>query len=134
MPEVKMDFIPDDMTDDEDEISRASEEIEEFNEYKDKETGEENPNFIYSDEEDFETCEDEVLEPAKSESFIPQAKAKTIQDDIFEEDHDVPPPKPKKERKLTKNGKERKPMSEEHKAKLQQAREKEETARRRGDG
>jgi hypothetical protein len=59
---------------------------------------------------------------AKSESFIPQAKAKTIQDDIFEDDE--PPPKPKKERKLTKNGKERKPMSEEHKAKLQQAREK----------
>ena len=89
-----------------------------------KETGEENQNFIYSDEEDFESYEDELTMEAKSESFIPQAKAKTIQDDIFEEDHDVPPPKPKKERKLTKNGKERKPMSEEHKAKLQQAREK----------
>jgi PHD/YefM family antitoxin component YafN of YafNO toxin-antitoxin module len=51
-----------------------------------KETGEENPNFIYSDEEDFESYEDELTMEAKSESFIPQAKAKTIQDDIFEED------------------------------------------------
>ena len=100
-----MDFIP---------------KVKNMDEPVNKETGEENPNFIYSDEEDFETYEDEV--EAKSDSFIPQAKAKTIQDDIFEEDE--PPPKPKKERKLTKNGKERKPMSEEHKAKLQQAREK----------
>ncbi len=107
-----MDFIP---------------KVKNMDEPVNKETGEENPNFIYSDEEDFETYEDEVLEQAKSESFIPQAKAKTIQDDIFEEDHDVPTPPSKgakKERKLTKNGKERKPMSEEHKAKLQQAREK----------
>ena len=107
-----MDFIP---------------KVKNMDEPVNKETGEENPNFIYSDEEDFETYEDEVLEQAKSESFIPQAKAKTIQDDIFEEDHDVPTPPSKgakKERKLTKNGKERKPMSEEHKAKLKQAREK----------
>ena len=100
-----MDFIP---------------KVKNMDEPVNKETGEENQNFIYSDEEDFETYEDEV--EANSESFIPQAKAKTIQDDIFEEDE--PPPKPKKERKLTKNGKERKPMSAEHKAKLQQAREK----------
>ena len=100
-----MDFIP---------------KVKNMDEPVNKETGEENPNFIYSDEEEFETYEDEV--EAKSESFIPQAKEKTIQDDIFEEDE--PPPKPKKERKLTKNGKERKPMSAEHKAKLQQAREK----------
>jgi hypothetical protein len=100
-----MDFIP---------------KVKNMDEPVNKETGEENPNFIYSDDEDFETCEDEV--EAKSESFIPQAKAKTIHDDIFEEDE--PPQKPKKERKFTKNGKERKPMSEEHKAKLQQAREK----------
>jgi hypothetical protein len=102
-----MDFIP---------------KVKNMDEPVNKETGEENPNFIYSDEEDFETYEDEV--EAKSESFIPQAKAKTIQDDIFEEDHDVPPPKPKKEGKKTKSGKERKPMSEEHKEKLKQAREK----------
>ena len=102
-----MDFIP---------------KVKNMDEPVNKETGEENPNFIYSDEEDFETYEDEVLEQAKSDNFIPQAKAKTIQDDIFEEDE--PPPKPKKERKLTKNGKERKPMSEEHKEKLKQAREK----------
>ncbi len=102
-----MDFIP---------------KVKNMDEPVNKETGEENPNFIYSDEEDFETYEDEVLEQAKSDNFIPQAKAKTIQDDIFEEDE--PPPKPKKERKLTKNGKERKPMSEEHKEKLKQARTK----------
>jgi hypothetical protein len=102
-----MDFIP---------------KVKNMDEPVNKETGEENQNFIYSDEEDFETYEDEV--EAKSESFIPQAKAKTIQDDIFEEDHDVPPPKPKKEGKKTKSGKERKPMSEEHKEKLKQAREK----------
>jgi hypothetical protein len=100
-----MDFIP---------------KVKNMDEPVNKETGEENPNFIYSDEEEFETYEDEV--EAKSESFIPQAKAKTIQDDIFEDDE--PPPKPKKERKLTKNGKQRKPMSEEHKEKLKQAREK----------
>jgi len=97
-----MDFIP---------------KVKNMDEPVNKETGEEKPNFIYEDDED---DEDEV--EAKSESFIPQAKAKTIQNDIFEEDE--PPPKPKKERKLTKNGKERKPMSEEHKLKLQQAREK----------
>ena len=100
-----MDFIP---------------KVKNMDEPVNKETGEENPNFIYSDEEEFETYEDEV--EAKSESFIPQAKAKTIQDDIFEEDE--PPPKPKKEGKKTKSGKERKPMSEEHKAKLKLAREK----------
>lgn len=103
-----MDFIP---------------KVKNMDEPVNKETGEENPNFIYSDEEDFETYEDEV--EAKSESFIPEAKAKTIQDDIFEEDEPPPPSKvPKKERKLTKNGKERKPMSSEHKEKLKQAREK----------
>jgi hypothetical protein len=100
-----MDFIP---------------KVKNMDEPVNKETEEENPNFIYSEEEDFETYEDEVV--AKSESFIPQAKAKTIQDDIFEEDE--PPPKPKKEGKKTKSGKERKPMSEEHKEKLKQAREK----------
>jgi hypothetical protein len=100
-----MDFIP---------------KVKNMDEPVNKETGEENQNFIYSDEEDFETYEDEV--EAKSESFIPQAKAKTIQDDIFEEDES--PPKPKKEGKKTKSGKERKPMSEEHKEKLKQAREK----------
>lgn len=102
-----MDFIP---------------KVKNMDEPVNKETGEENPNFIYSDEEDFETYEDEVLEQAKSDNFIPQAKAKTIQDDIFEEDE--PPPKPKKEGKKTKSGKERKPMSEEHKEKLKQARTK----------
>ena len=89
-----------------------------------KETGEENPNFIYSDDEveDFESYEDEVQ---SKEEFIPQPVKKVVQEEsIFEDDEPKPKTKPKKEPKLTKNGKQRKPMSEEHKAKLQQAREK----------
>jgi acyl transferase domain-containing protein len=116
MPEVKMDFIPDDMTDDEDEISRASEEIEEFNEYKDKETGEENPNFIYSDEEDL------------IKKVVPKAKSKRDEMNI-NEIFNMPQQSQVEEAnvKLTKKGKPRKkrpPMSEEHKAKLALAREK----------
>jgi acyl transferase domain-containing protein len=111
-----MDFIPDDMTDDEDEISRASEEIEEFNEYKDKETGEENPNFIYSDEEDL------------IKKVVPKAKSKRDEMNI-NEIFNMPQQSQVEEAnvKLTKKGKPRKkrpPMSEEHKAKLALAREK----------
>ena len=76
--------------------------------------------------EDFESYEDEV----QAEEFIPQAIKKEVDEEsIFEDDADEvakpkPKPKPKKEPKLTKSGKQRKPMSEEHKAKLKQAREK----------
>jgi hypothetical protein len=109
MPEVKMDFIPDDMTDDEDEI-------EEFNEDKDKETGEENPNFIYSDEEDL------------IKKVVPKAKSKRDEMNI-NEIFNMPQQSQVEEAnvKLTKKGKPRKkrpPMSEEHKAKLALAREK----------
>jgi acyl transferase domain-containing protein len=104
-----MDFIPDDMTDDEDEI-------EEFNEDKDKETGEENPNFIYSDEEDL------------IKKVVPKAKSKRDEMNI-NEIFNMPQQSQVEEAnvKLTKKGKPRKkrpPMSEEHKAKLALAREK----------
>jgi len=84
--------------------------------------------------EDFESYEDEVKsqsvqeEDEVQEEFIPQAIKKEVDEEsIFEDDADEvakPKPKPKKEPKLTKSGKQRKPMSEEHKAKLKQAREK----------
>lgn len=71
--------------------------------------------------EDFESYEDEV----QAEEFIPQPIKKVVEEEtIFEEDEPPKKAKPKKEPKLTKNGKQRKPMSEEHKAKLKQAREK----------
>ena len=71
--------------------------------------------------EDFESYEDEV----QAEEFIPQPIKKVLEEEtIFEEDEPPKKAKPKKEPKLTKNGKQRKPMSEEHKAKLKQAREK----------
>jgi len=106
MPEVKMDFIPDDMTDDEDEIS--SEEIEEFNEDKDKTQDE--------DEEDL------------IKKVVPKAKSK--RDDMNINDIFNMPQQSQVEEanvKLTKKGKPRKkrpPMSEEHKQKLALAREK----------
>ena len=120
MPEVKMDFIPEDMTDDEDEIQVA--ELDEFNEDKDK------------TQEEIEIQEVEEVEQPK----IPKAKSKREDmniDDIF----NMPQPKvtsgqppqeaqaAQAEVKLTKKGKPRKkrpPMSEEHKAKLALAREK----------
>jgi len=117
MPEVKMDFIPDDMTDDEDEIQVS--ELDEFDEDKDK------------------TQEEIASEAATSEEVepkIPKAKSKREDmniDDIF----NMPQPKdqPQAEVKLTKKGKPRKkrpPMSEEHKAKLALAREKAMAARK----
>ena len=78
-------------------------------------------------EDDFESYEDEVKSQSVKEEdeFIPQPVKKVVQEEsIFEEDEPPKKAKPKKEPKLTKNGKQRKPMSEEHKAKLQQAREK----------
>ncbi len=115
MPEVKMDFIPDDMTDDESEV--AVEEVEDFDQEKDK------------TQEEIE--EDETPPPEK----IPKAKSKRDNmdvNDIFNM------PQAVKEVidptvKLTKKGKPRKkrpPMSEEHKAKLALAREKAMAARK----
>ena len=107
MPEVKMDFIPDDMTDDE---IDSSEEIEEFNEDKDKTQDED------EDEEDL------------IKKVVPKAKSK--RDDMnINEIFNMPQQSQVEEPnvKLTKKGKPRKkrpPMSEEHKAKLALAREK----------
>jgi len=119
MPEVKMDFIPDDMTDDESEIGvEEVEEIEDFDQEKDK-TQEEI-------EED---------EPPPAPEKIPKAKSKRDDmdiNDIFnmpQSVKDVIDPTVK----LTKKGKPRKkrpPMSEEHKAKLALAREKAMAARK----
>jgi hypothetical protein len=110
LPKVQMDFIPSDNESD-------------VEENVNKETGEENPNFIYSDEEDLEK-EDNV------EKVVPKAKSKredmnvneifTIpnNDGVIINDPTV---------KLTKKGKPRKqrpPMTEAHKEKLKIAREK----------
>ena len=103
-----MDFIP---------------KVKNMDEPVNEKTGEENPNFVYEEDEveDFESYEDEV----QAEEFIPQPIKKVVEEEtIFEEDEPPKKAKPKKEPKLTKNGKQRKPMSEEHKAKLKQAREK----------
>lgn len=114
MPEVKMDFIPDDMTDEEDEIQ--VDELDEFDEDKDK------------TQEEIEAAE-EVQEEDLIEKVIPKSKSKREDmniDDIF----NMPQAKEQVEEpnvKLTKKGKPRKkrpPMSEEHKAKLALAREK----------
>jgi len=122
-----MDFIPDDMTDDEDEIQVA--ELDEFNEDKDK-TQEE---IALASEAAASEAAEEVEEQPK----IPKAKSKREDmniDDIF----NMPQPSiqsqdPQAEVKLTKKGKPRKkrpPMSEEHKAKLALAREKAMAARK----
>lgn len=119
MPEVKMDFIPDDMTDDESEIGvEEVEEIEDFDQEKDK------------TQEEIE--EDEPPPPPEK---IPKAKSKRDNmdvNDIFnmpQSVKDVIDPTVK----LTKKGKPRKkrpPMTEEHKAKLALAREKAMAARK----
>ena len=123
MPEVKMDFIPDDMTDDEDEIQVA--ELDEFNEDKDK-TQEEI------------ALASEAAEEVEEQPKIPKAKSKREDmniDDIFNmpQPSIQPPQAAQAEVKLTKKGKPRKkrpPMSEEHKAKLALAREKAMEARK----
>ncbi len=126
MPEVKMDFIPDDMTDDEDEIQVA--ELDEFNEDKDK-TQEE---IALASEAAASEAAEEVEQPK-----IPKAKSKREDmniDDIFNMPQaSIQSQDPQAEVKLTKKGKPRKkrpPMSEEHKAKLALAREKAMAARK----
>ena len=64
-----------------------------------EETGEENPNFIYEDDEveDFESYEDEVQ---SKEEFIPQPVKKVVEEEsIFEDDEPPKKAKPKKEPK-----------------------------------
>jgi hypothetical protein len=122
MPEVKMDFIPDDMTDDESEV--AVEEIEDFDQEKD--TKGRSQSDTYKTQEEIE--EDEPPPPEK----IPKAKSKRDDmdvNDIFNMPQAVIDPTVK----LTKKGKPRKkrpPMTEEHKAKLALAREKAMEARK----
>lgn len=88
IPKVKMDFVPDDM---------------------DENTGEDNPNFVYEEEEEKEA--EEVISKPEEEIEINPSMNGINEEEIFE---DIPK-KPKKKRK---------PMTEEHKAKLKIAREK----------
>lgn len=123
MPEVKMDFIPDDMSDDE------IEDIDEFNQDKDK-TQEEIYNEV-AEEANIDNDIDEAEIPHKN-SKVPKAKSK--RDDMnVNEIFNMPEPVPAPNVKLTKKGKPRKqrpPMSEEHKKKLALAREKAMEARK----
>ena len=107
MPEVKMDFMPEDMSEEE------TIEVEEFNEDKDK-------------------TQEEIEEIQEEEPPLPKAKSK--RDDMnINEIFNMPESVPQEPVKLTKKGKPRKkrpPMSEEHKAKLALAREKAMLARK----
>ena len=110
MPEVKMDFMPEDMSEEE------TIEVEEFNEDKDK-------------------TQEEIEEIQEQEPPLPKAKSKRDDmniNEIFNMPESVPQ-EPQLPCKLTKKGKPRKkrpPMSEEHKAKLALAREKAMLARK----
>jgi len=126
IPEVKMDFIPDDITDDESEIGvEEVEEVEDFDQEKDK-TQEE------IEEEEPPQEEEEPPAPEKIPKIpkIPKAKSKRDDmdvNDIFNMPQAVIDPPNMANVKLTKKGKPRKkrpPMTEEHKAKLALAREK----------
>lgn len=125
MPEVKMDFIPEDMTDESGEEESI---IEEFNEDKDKPKVSDAKTQMTKSPKGDEIEIQEVEEQPK----IPKAKSKREDmniDDIFNmpQPSIQPPQAAQAEVKLTKKGKPRKkrpPMSEEHKAKLALAREK----------
>ena len=112
LPEVKMDFIPSDNEDDEEE--KDVEVIEEFNEEKDKS----------QEEIDAERATEDLID-----EVVPKAKSKRDDMNI----NDIFSGLPGQEIKLTKKGKPRKkrpPMSEEHKEKLKMAREKAMLARK----
>ena len=132
IPEVKMDFIPDDITDDESEIG-----VEEVEEVEDFDQEEDAKGRSHSDtykgpkhgEEEIEEDEPHSFEAPEKIPKIPKIpKAKSKRDnmdvnDIFNMPQAVIDPTVK----LTKKGKPRKkrpPMTEEHKAKLALAREK----------
>lgn len=124
MPEVKMDFIPEDMSDEE------SINIDEFNEDKDKTQEEIEANIDNDIAAPREVEEESPISNSKN-SKIPKAKSKRDEmniNEIFNMPEGVTP-----NIKLTKKGKPRKqrpPMSEEHKAKLAKAREKAMEARK----
>ncbi len=120
MPEVKMDFIPDDMSDEE------TTTIDEFNQEKDKTQMTKSP-------------KGEEIEEAEEIQEVKIPKAKSKRDDMNIDDiFNMPSASPSAVSvdtnvKLTKKGKPRKkrpPMSEEHKAKLAVAREKAMAARK----
>ena len=114
MPEVKMDFIPDDMTDDE----INSSEIDDFDPDKD-----------HAEQSEASEDEEDLIK-----KVVPKAKSKRDDmniNDIFNMPQQSQVEEPNV--KLTKKGKPRKqrpPMSEEHKAKLALAREKAMEARK----
>ncbi len=108
IPEVKMDFIPDDMSDESgDEIQVDESTIDE------------------STIDEIEEVQEDLREQTNLEKVVPKTKSKREDmniDEIFNM-----PQEPQAEVKLTKKGKPRKkrpPMTEEHKAKLALAREK----------
>jgi hypothetical protein len=88
-----------------------------------EETGETNPNFIYSDEEVSETIDEIVPEVVEKEE-IDEEKIFDLPNLAVRPDYLGEEPKALKQPKLTKKGVPRKPMSEAHKAKLAEARKK----------
>ena len=100
IPEVKMDFIPDE---------------EDMTELENPETGEVNQNMVYEEKE-------EIIAEVKSN------KDNIDPDEIFAfEKKEQPPPPAEPQPRLTKKGKpfkKRPPMTEAHKEKLKAAREK----------
>lgn len=123
MPEVKMDFIPEDMTDDEE----STIDTEEFNEDKDK------PNQRQGRVSDAKTQEEIEIREVEEELPKKIPKAKSKREDMNVNDIFSMPEATLSNVKLTKKGKPRKqrpPMSEEHKAKLALAREKAMEARK----
>ncbi len=111
IPEVKMDFIPDDMSDESgDEIQVDESTIDE------------------STIDEIEEVQEDLREQTNLEKVVPKTKSKR-EDMNIDEIFNMPQAKeqPQAEVKLTKKGKPRKkrpPMTEEHKAKLALAREK----------
>ena len=136
IPEVKMDFIPDDITDDESEIGvEEIEEIEDFDQEKDAKGRSQSdtykaPKHGEEEIEEDETPSFEAPEKIPKIPKIPKAKSKRDDmdvNDIFNMPQAVIDPPNMANVKLTKKGKPRKkrpPMTEEHKAKLALAREK----------
>lgn len=128
MPEVKMDFIPEDMTDDEE----STIDTEEFNEDKDKPNQRQGRVSDAKTQEEIEIQEvEEQVQQTELPKKIPKAKSK--REDMNVNEIFSMPEATLPNVKLTKKGKPRKqrpPMSEEHKAKLALAREKAMEARK----
>ena len=100
-----------------------------------KETGEENPNFVYDDDEPSEKKQEELIKIEEKEEIISKdifddmpdniaVIPDEIKEELMEEGIPLTPKVPEKPLKPVKEKKKRKPMSEEHKQKLALAREK----------